>query len=425
LDALPGEGLLIFQGGEPKDGRKLARSLPRLLPPWRVHDVQPGVVADESVIIVQLAPTPDDVSRVDGATSYSMIPELLEKLGDTVNGGELRHVPPRRRGPDNMLIGMGAAVDRYGLVVPTLAGVLALGRWPSALVDGARVRVTVDGQSRWFDSSLSEMLRDVARIPALHEGLEPDVVFELVLNAFVHRCWHPDTWQQPVEVIRQGHRLEVRSPGTLEDGAAPGRATKRNPVLIELLQRLQLFEGKGKGLLGAAKLVRGLGGEGPELSTHEGMVRQVVQLPAPKLVDAERIEQPIPLTALGRAVAQVEEPMDSSAEEVSLEPEHEPEPQVERVPQVSLEQKEAAPARSRAQPTEALTGSYRKTEQREVELVAMLEAKGSMTTRELYEALGWSRSTTRNVIVALETQGVVRSQRASSRSPHQAWRLGR
>ena len=423
MDALPGEGLLIFQGGEPKDGRKLARSLPRLLPPWRVHDVQPGVVADEAVIIVQLAPTPDDVCRVDGATSYSMIPELLEQLGDTVNSCELRHVPQRRRGSDNMLLGMGAAVERYGLVVPTLAGVLALGRWPSASVDGARVRVTVDGQSRWFDSSLSKMLRDVARIPALHEGLEPDVVYELVLNAFVHRCWHPDTWQKPVEVIRQGHRLEVRSPGTLEDGAAPGRSTQRNPVLIELLQRLQLFEGKGKGLLGAAKIVRGLGGEGPELSTHEGMVRQVVQLPAPKPIEPERIEQPIPLTALGRAVAQVEEPVERSAEDASVEPE--PEPQVEQAPQVALEHKKAAPARSRAQPTEAPTGSYKKTEQREVELVAMLEAKGSMTTRELYEALGWSRSTTRNVIVALETQGVVRSQRASSRSPHQAWRLGR
>lgn len=70
-------------------------------------------------------------------------------------------------------------------------------------------------------------------------------------------------------------------------------------------------------------------------------------------------------------------------------------------------------------------GGYRTAEDRQRELCAVLEERGSLTTRELIVALGWTRATTRKVIADLVEQGTVRGQRANSQSPYQAWRLAR
>ena len=96
---------------------------------------------------------------------------------------------------------------------------------------------------------------------------------------------------------------------------------------------------------------------------REGLDR--VFLGCRRRMACSNIEQskPIPPTALGRAVAQVEDPVERSTEDVSVEPE--PEPEVERAPQVSLEQKKAAlPSRGPSPPGRPLAPTRRRSNAR-------------------------------------------------------------
>jgi hypothetical protein len=422
LDEIPGKGVVVFQGGDPDEVRRYTRGAPRLLPPWRVREVVGSRIASYAAVVIQLQPPPDGLTRVIGTTPYSLDPDRLEQLARRVGGYELRHVHTGMAKEDRMLMGVGAAVEHYGQTVATVAGMVALGLWPGSSVDGARVRVVVGNEERWYEDSLPSMLTQVSALEVLHQGLRPEVIRELLLNAFVHRSWHPSTWSQPVEVIREGWRVLVRNPGQVADGAGPGSPVANNPVLVDLMQRVGLFSGKGKGLRTASRMVKELGGGGPEISVKDGVVRQVLQLPGGQQVRRARPEagekpEPVPETALGRAIAQVEPQAEL------------PEPPIVEGQEPAAEPSQPKPSEPGAQPVSKApspkAGGYRTAEDRQRELCAVLEERGSLTTRELIVALGWTRATTRKVIADLVEQGTVRGQRANSQSPYQAWRLAR
>lgn len=62
-------------------------------------------------------------------------------------------------------------------------------------------------------------------------------------------------------------------------------------------------------------------------------------------------------------------------------------------------------------------------EERQQLLLKHLGVGGPQATRALMEALGWKRSTTRNVLESLLDQGRIRSLAESARSPHQVYEV--
>ncbi len=62
---------------------------------------------------------------------------------------------------------------------------------------------------------------------------------------------------------------------------------------------------------------------------------------------------------------------------------------------------------------------------RESAVLAMLAERERVTTREVIDALGWSRSTTRDVLTRMVASGRIVSVAASARSPFQAYEAAR
>ncbi len=58
---------------------------------------------------------------------------------------------------------------------------------------------------------------------------------------------------------------------------------------------------------------------------------------------------------------------------------------------------------------------------RDAKVLALVEERGSITTRDVIDGLGWSRSTTRDVLARLVREGSLRRVAASVRSPGQAY----
>ncbi len=58
---------------------------------------------------------------------------------------------------------------------------------------------------------------------------------------------------------------------------------------------------------------------------------------------------------------------------------------------------------------------------REAAVLALIDAKGQVTSRDVIEGLGWSRSTTRDVIARMVAVGRMASISLSPRSPFQAY----
>ncbi|WP_051021843.1 ATP-binding protein [Thioflavicoccus mobilis] len=78
-------------------------------------------------------------------------------------------------------------------------------------------------------------------VPALREAL---------VNAFAHRDW---TRVEDVEVIRYGDRLEVESPGALQNSMTvekvlAGQRSPRNPVTVDVLRDYGYVDARGMGV---------------------------------------------------------------------------------------------------------------------------------------------------------------------------------
>ena len=77
-----------------------------------------------------------------------------------------------------------------------------------------------------------------------------DAVREAVLNAFVHRDW---TRSIEVEVVNYADRLEVTSPGTLQNSMTiekmlAGQRSPRNPIIVEIMRDYGYVDARGMGV---------------------------------------------------------------------------------------------------------------------------------------------------------------------------------
>ena len=195
---------------------------------------------------------------------------------------------------EQRLKGLGLMVDRAesDSAVCTIAGLVLFGRSPRRILRHAGVRwmsfvgdekeyqaeddTVLDGPliALWevrsgegrtiIEDGLVERLADRMRPfiseegSVINEGLRRDSVYrypldavrEAILNAFVHRDW---TRSSEVEVVNYSNRLEIISPGTLQNSMTiekmlAGQRSARNPIIVEIMRDYGYVDSRGMGV---------------------------------------------------------------------------------------------------------------------------------------------------------------------------------
>jgi ATP-dependent DNA helicase RecG len=201
--------------------------------------------------------------------------------------------PQSTEGWEHRLIGLGFLVARAdGDPVCTIAGLVLFGRSPRRSLRQAGVRwMSFSGNSKdyqaqddtlldcplvalWegrqgagrhiIEEGLIERLADRMRPFISEEGATInqdmrretsyryplDAVREALLNAFVHRDW---TRSIEVEVVNYSDRLEVVSPGALQNSMTiekmlAGQRSPRNPIIVEIMRDYGYVDMRGMGV---------------------------------------------------------------------------------------------------------------------------------------------------------------------------------
>jgi ATP-dependent DNA helicase RecG len=169
---------------------------------------------------------------------------------------------------------LGVLVRYEGILVPSMAGLLSVGRYPQQFFPQLMVSVAVyphvergrsgPGGIRFLDSAtlggaIPDMVVDAVQVVQrnLHVvsrvigagrldqwEIEPEVVREAVVNALMHRDYSPQARGTQVQVDVFPDRVEVSSPGglfgnvRLEGLGESGTSSSRNPRLAALLQEV-------------------------------------------------------------------------------------------------------------------------------------------------------------------------------------------
>lgn len=231
----------------------------------------------------------------------------------------------RRRSPafrtterNGLLVQLGVlAHDADGVLRPTIAGLVCLGKYPQeffpqlfvsfVVLPGRRMGETAPDGRRFLDNEtivgpIPTMVADVVamairnmRVGAIVVGIGRedrydyplDVIRELVVNALMHRDYSPEARGAQVQVELYPDRLVVRSPGglfgpiTIADlGSAEHSSTSRNQTLAALLADVELpgsrgetlCENRGSGLLSVMEELRRVGMSPPEFDVTPGRV---------------------------------------------------------------------------------------------------------------------------------------------------------
>lgn len=321
---------------------------------------------------------------------------------------------------DHRMIAMNAAVRDGIRVVGTVAGVLAFHSQPSDHIAGARVVVDpFTGAGFW--GALSPLAAATASWAAQF-GFPPHAVAELVRNAWVHRDWSKAAREQPIRVTINGRRLDVVSPGGIL-----ARGDRRNPVLFSLCRSAGLVHGLGTGLEDLADDLSEQGKCTVEVAEIGGDVRARLTLARPeatrapsapkaerKVMDIQRrrpvvADRPPVAPHLGREPAPVRTTVATTV-----------------VAKASPQQVSAAVALAPA----STAAAARPTPQvhaagsaRDEQLVAFIARHGEVSCRVVQDDLGWTRSTTRDVLARLVALGRLRRTSEDPRSPTQGYVL--
>jgi ATP-dependent DNA helicase RecG len=175
-------------------------------------------------------------------------------------------------GEADALAMLGVLVCHEGVLVPSLAGLLSVGRYPQQFFPQLMVSVVVyphvergrggPGGIRFLDSAalggavpdlvvdavqvVQRNLRIVSRVIGAGRldqwEIEPEVIREAVVNALMHRDYSPQARGTQVQVDVFPDRVEVSSPGglfgnvRLEGLGESGTSSSRNARLAALLQ---------------------------------------------------------------------------------------------------------------------------------------------------------------------------------------------
>ncbi len=212
---------------------------------------------------------------------------LINIIGDLT-------IPKSSEDWEQRLKGLGLMVERAesDSAVCTIAGLVLFGRSPRRILRHAGVRwmsfigdekeyqaeddTVLDGPliALWevrsgegriiIEDGLVERLADRMRPfiseegSVINEGMRRDSVYcypldavrEAILNAFVHRDW---TRSSEVEVVNYSNRLEIISPGTLQNSMTiekmlAGQRSARNPIIVEIMRDYGYVDSRGMGV---------------------------------------------------------------------------------------------------------------------------------------------------------------------------------
>lgn len=254
-------------------------------------------------------------SRFDHLDLVRLADYLVNIAGDP-------QAPQAREDWEQRLIGLGFMTERNdGSPVCTIAGLVLFGRsprrglrqagvrWMSFLGDSKNYRAQDDilldaplvslweGQSgvsrQIVESGLIERLVDRMRpfismeSDTTTESLRRDRIYrypleairEAILNAVVHRDW---TRSLEVEVVNYSDRLEVVSPGALQntmtiDKMLAGQRSPRNPVIAEIMRDYGYVDMRGMGVRRKiVPLTRAYSGKDAEFDLTDDYLRVVI-----------------------------------------------------------------------------------------------------------------------------------------------------
>lgn len=281
--------------------------------------------------------------------------------------------------------------------VPTVAGMVAFGLRPHLFLPGMRVRY-VDGEGeRWIEGNSGDVRAAVLRDKELVRGVGRTAMSELVMNAVAHRDWSAESEEEPVVVERDGDVVEVRNPGSWEPRKGPP-----NPVLANLLAARDLMTLTGTGRGEVRSWLKRQRARGVTWVGRGGVVRVVVE------VAAERVKPVVaPQSAVTASAAAAPPPQAVSPSLTAQFP---------RMPGASS----PAPVKDVGDSDGVV---YRSLEDRQQEVIDLLVEGGQQTRRQLQTALGWSRSTLRNVLESLTADGRVMPSAEPVRSPFRTYRV--
>ncbi|MCU7849289.1 MAG: putative DNA binding domain-containing protein [Candidatus Thiodiazotropha sp. (ex Lucinoma kastoroae)] len=228
---------------------------------------------------------------VSGSTLHDL---SLERLADYLTAivGD-REVPESDEAWGGRLCGLGFMVERAdGLPVCTIAGLVLFGHTPRRLLRQAGIRwIAFEGEDKTYkalddrvidgplvafwkevsaggreiaENGLIESFTDAIR-PFVSEETEivdesmrrerhwhypVDALREAVVNALAHRDW---TRYEEIEITRYADRLEILSPGALQNSMTvekmiAGQRSPRNPLIVEVLRDYGYVDARGMGV---------------------------------------------------------------------------------------------------------------------------------------------------------------------------------
>ena len=257
---------------------------------------------------------------VSGSTLHDL---SLERLTDYLTAlvGD-REMPSTDNAWGERLCGLGFMVERQdGPPVCTIAGLVLFGHSPRRLLRQAGIRwIAFEGEDKsykalddrlidgplvalWKERSrgrrervgngLIENFVEAAR-PFLSEETEPlddsmrrerhwhypvDALREAIVNALAHRDW---TRYEEIEVTRYSDRLEILSPGALQNSMTvekmiAGQRSPRNTLIVEVLRDYGYVDARGMGVRNKIiPLLREQNGVEPEFQATEDYLRLVM-----------------------------------------------------------------------------------------------------------------------------------------------------
>ena len=345
-----------------------------------------------------------ELAMVEGTSVEDLHQGLVRELLTTGVVPYAPKPPHNQEDFEHALAASGIAYVQPGGVVPTVAGLAAVGLRPDLVLPGMAVRVIVEGKGEHrFVGNALELVDRVPELPVLNEGVGRGVLIELLVNALAHRDWSAKARTQPILLRRCTDKLELSHPGSLDRREPP------NPTLLRLLVCLGLADGKGEGLPRLRRLVAAEGNGGPFLQAEGGVVTTTVTLPTELpgwLLGEEPEPEPAHQTKQEEDQAQQVVPKQQAPHPVPIDPAVPP-----PVP----------PPTPSAEPEPSWFPATPKQQQ----LLDALQGLERATTKELVEALSWPRSSIRDVLASLVKAGQVERLAPFPRSPMQVYQLAR
>jgi len=222
--------------------------------------------------------------------------------------------------------------------IPTVTGILALGRNPQHFLPGARIQFLRIQGKKWGDTVVDEQRIDGTlqrQLEALdqkllsHNRVSVDILSsptevrhyryplgalqQLTRNALMHRSY--EGTYSPVMVYWFDDRIEIINAGgpfgrvTPETFGKPGYADYRNPSIAEAMKNLGFVQRYGVGIQTAQEELRASGNPPAEFILESGSVLCKVYQ---RVVDPSQKNDPVQVT--GEFEAPVEAPVEAPAE---------------------------------------------------------------------------------------------------------------